>query len=69
MTKDNNRTESNQEEIDLTLNLDLGGERSNYAEIRAGDVCPQCGQAEIDYDGMLNLVCPNCGFSLMGCFT
>jgi predicted RNA-binding Zn-ribbon protein involved in translation (DUF1610 family) len=28
-----------------------------------GSICPQCGQAVLDYDGLLNLVCPLCGFS------
>lgn len=28
----------------------------------AGLPCPQCGQGRLDYDGLLNLVCPMCGF-------
>jgi hypothetical protein len=39
------------------------------AELHAGDVCPQCLSGRIDYDGMLNLTCPECGYSLSGCFT
>jgi len=35
----------------------------------AGDICPQCQIGWIDYDGMLNLSCPDCGYSLSGCFT
>ena len=38
-----------------------------YAQ--AGKLCPVCGEAELDYDGMLNLVCPKCGFYEGGCFT
>ena len=36
---------------------------------RAGDRCPQCGEADLDYDGLLNLHCPRCGYVLAGCFT
>lgn len=34
-----------------------------------GDICPQCQIGRIDYDGMLNLSCPECDYSLSGCFT
>lgn len=34
-----------------------------------GDLCPQCGRGRLDYDGMLNLACAQCGYTLMGCFT
>ena len=36
---------------------------------RAGDLCPRCGQARLDYDGLLNLACPQCGPVAGGCFT
>ena len=39
------------------------------SEIRFGSLCPKCKQGIIDYDGMLNLVCPNCGVTSGGCFT
>ena len=35
----------------------------------AGALCPQCRSAKIDYDGMLNLSCPDCSFTLAGCST
>ncbi len=35
----------------------------------AGLVCPQCRQAVLDYDGLLNVVCQNCGVIQGGCFT
>ena len=38
-------------------------------EIRRGDRCPMCQQGIMDYDGLLNLVCPVCGYVLGGCFT
>lgn len=36
---------------------------------RAGDLCPKCHQKQLDYNGMLNLVCPNCGLIEGGVFT
>jgi hypothetical protein len=36
---------------------------------RAGDLCPECQSARLDYDGLLNLACPNCGLAAAGCFT
>jgi hypothetical protein len=39
------------------------------AHLRAGDQCPICQAEKLDYDGMLNLACPRCGYALGGCFT
>ncbi len=36
---------------------------------RPGELCPRCRQARLDYDGVLNLVCPRCGYTATGCFT
>lgn len=38
-------------------------------EIQVGAVCPKCLKGIFEYDGLLNLVCPNCGFTAGGCFT
>jgi hypothetical protein len=38
-------------------------------ELSAGKLCPVCEQANLDYDGLLNLVCPACGYTAGGCFT
>jgi len=38
-------------------------------ELRSGELCPQCQQGRLDYDGLLNLSCPHCGFAMGGCFT
>lgn len=38
-------------------------------DLRPGDRCPVCGQANMDYDSLLNLACPACGYALGGCFT
>lgn len=38
-------------------------------ELHPGDLCPQCGQGILEYDGTLTLRCPNCGYGAGGCFT
>jgi hypothetical protein len=38
-------------------------------EPRAGELCPKCARANLDYDGMLNLACPNCAYTAACCFT
>ena len=43
--------------------------QEDHGELRAGDLCPHCGKACLDYDGLLNLACPECGYALGGCFT
>lgn len=37
--------------------------------LQVGMVCPRCGEAKIDYDGLLQLVCPNCGLTEAGACT
>lgn len=36
---------------------------------RSGDICPRCRKGKLDYDGLLNLSCQECGYTLAGCFT
>jgi uncharacterized protein (DUF983 family) len=37
---------------------------------RPGQKCPQCRKGKLDYDGLLNLVCPQCGHvAFSGSFT
>jgi len=44
--------------------LILPGER-----LGAGMVCPRCHKGKIEYNGLLNLVCPNCGLTEVGAST
>ena len=32
----------------------------------AGAPCPRCALGRLDYDGLLNLSCDRCGYSLVG---
>ncbi len=34
--------------------------------VRRGDACPQCGQGTLDYNGLLELACDQCGYALTG---
>ncbi len=36
---------------------------------KAGDACPRCQEGRLDYDELLNLACPECGYAVQGCFT
>ncbi|MBN1668483.1 MAG: hypothetical protein JW862_15420 [Anaerolineales bacterium] len=38
-------------------------------ELKPQDLCPQCRIGRLDYDGLLNLACDQCGFTVAGCFT
>jgi uncharacterized Zn finger protein (UPF0148 family) len=40
-----------------------------HRTVRVGELCPACEQGLLDYDGMLNLVCPVCGWTAGGCYT
>jgi uncharacterized protein (DUF983 family) len=37
--------------------------------LRADMVCPRCHKGKIVYNGLLNLVCPNCGLTEVGAST
>jgi len=34
--------------------------------LKVGDLCPQCGQGKLDYNGTLDLECPVCGYIVGG---
>lgn len=37
--------------------------------LRVGLLCPRCKKAEIEYNGLLQLICPNCGLTEAGANT
>jgi hypothetical protein len=39
------------------------------SHFRYGQPCPACGSDQVDYNGLLNLVCKNCGLTQTGAFT
>jgi len=62
----------------FAIRLALGSETVSDTEareqhvlpLRAGDICPSCQIGCLDYDGLLNLACPECGYSGGGgCYT
>ena len=55
--------------ISLNLEFQVGPLPGQVAIPKAGEICPKCDAAKIDYDGLLNLSCPECGYTLAGCFT
>jgi len=61
---DNISTNQYRLEQELEKKISFGNER-----IWPGELCPKCKSAIIDYDGLLNLMCPSCGLVETGCFT
>ncbi len=68
-----NENRTNQHVTKSQLSFMLDGETVAQPEkdigIKDGDLCPHCEAARLDYDGLLNLYCPDCGYTLAGCFT
>jgi uncharacterized protein (DUF983 family) len=44
-------------------------QKGNQKELRVGDLCPKCQNGHLDYNGLLNLECDACMYTLSGCFT
>lgn len=57
--------------FELYLDRDLQREQlpQRSQDLKPKDLCPHCQQGQLDYDGLLNLCCDQCGFILAGCFT
>jgi uncharacterized protein (DUF983 family) len=41
----------------------------SVSQLQVGNLCPACGKAYLDYNGLLNLICFECGYTLSGSFT
>jgi uncharacterized protein (DUF983 family) len=46
-----------------------GNSTDQPCRVGVGQKCPRCGQAELDYNSLLNLSCPRCGYELNASFT
>ena len=46
----------------LLLGIDPPVASSAASPLRKGETCPQCGEGKLDYNGLLQLECPACGF-------
>ena len=46
----------------LLLGIELPESAQITSALRKGDVCPQCGEGKLDYNGLLQLECSACGF-------
>jgi hypothetical protein len=56
-------------EMSLNLEFQVDPLPKGSTTPKAGDPCPQCQSAKIDYDSLLNLSCYDCDYTLAGCFT
>ena len=36
---------------------------SDQRPVRRGETCPRCGIGQLDYNGLIDLECPVCGFT------
>lgn len=46
----------------LLLGIDQTDVHKVIEPLRKGGVCPECNTGELDYNGLLQLECPACGF-------
>jgi hypothetical protein len=53
------------------IQMNFGQSERNFPKkgFRPDDLCPICHTERLDYNGLLNLVCPVCGLIEGGCFT
>jgi hypothetical protein len=49
-----------------SLELADGTDSSRIPQSHQGDLCPQCSKGKLDYNGLLELECPVCGFRDIG---
>lgn len=54
---------------EMSTNLEFQRDAPQNIIPKAGTPCPNCQSAKIEFDSLLNLSCPECGYLLTGCFT
>ncbi len=52
--------------LTMDLSLDDISEPLPLKPLAWGDTCPQCGQGKLDYNSLLYLECPLCGYEATG---
>lgn len=46
----------------LLLGLDQPETHTAAKPLHKGELCPNCGEGRLEYNGLLQLACPVCGF-------
>jgi len=46
-----------------SVSSDLEDVKHGRAPVRRGEACPRCEVGRLDYNGLLDLECPACGYS------
>jgi hypothetical protein len=71
MEKGRNSRKDGKNDVLLPIKLDsiLAIDKRLVSPPIAGSPCPHCGSGVLDYDGLLNLTCTSCRYSLAGCFS
>jgi hypothetical protein len=49
--------------LELLLQGKLQPVEEKRAPLRAGTICPVCGKGKLNYNGLLALECPECGYT------
>ena len=57
------RAEREVSSLELLLQGHLKPVEEARAPLRAGMMCPVCGEGKLDYNGLLALECPKCGYT------
>jgi len=58
-----NQPEREVSSLELLLQGKLQPVEEARVPLRAGTTCPACGKGRLDYNGMLALECPLCGYT------